>query len=391
MSKCELDFIDEHYVDKDFSMLDKLTLVIPTYNRNYYLSRCLWYHAHFPFGQIIVADSSQEEKKIVNRKTVEKVQEMFGADILYLEYEPETEIYGGDIYQKWGDAVMHVETEYSQICTDKEFFNPKVLIHHIYTLDKKPEYISCIGRWQTIRTNGNRTSCTLNPRFKSYEVNNAYQRYKKSLQYVPWALSHLHGTMRSNIHKRCYELLDNYNITDLRYGEIVVGYTAHLYGKTKHTSMPCRTRDLTHHKGVEKPTESSTLRYPCFDEYDVRTKLEFYRNYLCCINNELESEKVEGISMNQLISDLNMQMIDTYNLSNHVRGNTSRHMAYLSRIIHLFPQAIQELASFILVSIFHKSMGTEIHHYSKWDVELLKIINDTIEEYEVDAPVHYLY
>ena len=46
----EMDFVDECYADKDLSLLKKLTLVIPTYNRNYYLSRCLWYHAHFPFG-----------------------------------------------------------------------------------------------------------------------------------------------------------------------------------------------------------------------------------------------------------------------------------------------------------------------------------------------------
>ena len=66
----EMDFVDECYADKDLSLLKKLTLVIPTYNRNYYLSRCLWYHAHFPFGEIIVADSSPEEKKVVNRETV---------------------------------------------------------------------------------------------------------------------------------------------------------------------------------------------------------------------------------------------------------------------------------------------------------------------------------
>ena len=46
----EMDFVDECYADKDLSLLKKLTLVIPTYNRNYYLSRCLWYHAHFPYA-----------------------------------------------------------------------------------------------------------------------------------------------------------------------------------------------------------------------------------------------------------------------------------------------------------------------------------------------------
>ena len=86
----EMDFVDECYADKDLSLLKKLTLIIPTHNRNY-LSRCLWYHAHFPFGQIIIADSSHDEKKRENQKTVVNVQQMFGANILYLEYEPETE------------------------------------------------------------------------------------------------------------------------------------------------------------------------------------------------------------------------------------------------------------------------------------------------------------
>lgn len=62
MNNRELDFIDECYIDDDLSILEKLTLIIPTYDRNYYLSRCLWYHAHFPFGKIIVADSSHEKK-----------------------------------------------------------------------------------------------------------------------------------------------------------------------------------------------------------------------------------------------------------------------------------------------------------------------------------------
>ena len=138
----EMDFVDECYADKDLSLLKKLTLIIPTYNRNYYLSRCLWYHAHFPFGQIIVADSSPEEKKVVNRETVAKVREMFGADILYLEYEPETEKYGGDIYRKWGDAVMHVETEYVQICTDKAFRIPTGFTDAITFLSLNKDYVA---------------------------------------------------------------------------------------------------------------------------------------------------------------------------------------------------------------------------------------------------------
>ena len=156
MSERQPDFVDECYADKDLSLLKKLTLVIPTYNRNYYLSRCLWYHAHFPFGQIIVADSSPEEKKIVNRETVEKIRSLFYANILYLEYDPETEKYGGDIYRKWGDAVMHVGTKYSQICGDKEYIIPSTLNSEMEFLDNNLEYISAVDKKYLLLQNSKR-------------------------------------------------------------------------------------------------------------------------------------------------------------------------------------------------------------------------------------------
>ena len=155
MNKREPDFVDEYYADKNLSQLEKLTLIIPTYNRNYYLSRCLWYHAHFPFHQIIVADSSPEEKKVVNRNTISKIQAVFGTDILYLEYTPETEQYGGDIYRKWGDAVQHVETEYSQFCTDKEFLIPTSLNECISYLFENPDYITAEGVVYQLKENLN--------------------------------------------------------------------------------------------------------------------------------------------------------------------------------------------------------------------------------------------
>ena len=38
MDKRGLDFVDACYDDKDLSPLDKVTVIIPTHNRNYYLS-----------------------------------------------------------------------------------------------------------------------------------------------------------------------------------------------------------------------------------------------------------------------------------------------------------------------------------------------------------------
>ena len=82
---------------------------------------------------------------MVNRETVAKVREMFGANVRYLEYEPETEKYGGDIYRKWGDAVQHVNTPYSSIPKDKDFLIPTVLIKEIDLLERQRDigFIVC--------------------------------------------------------------------------------------------------------------------------------------------------------------------------------------------------------------------------------------------------------
>ena len=52
---------------KDETTLQKLTVVIPTYGRNYYLSRALHYYTQFKFGELIIADSSQPDKKQINK------------------------------------------------------------------------------------------------------------------------------------------------------------------------------------------------------------------------------------------------------------------------------------------------------------------------------------
>ena len=270
MSKCELDFIDEHYVDKDFSMLDKLTLVIPTYNRNYYLSRCLWYHAHFPFGQIIVADSSQEEKKIVNRKTVEKVQEMFGADILYLEYEPETEIYGGDIYQKWGDAVMHVETEYSQICTDKEFIFPHSSSIGIEFLDNNLDYGSYEGYYVDVDLKGNLLSPQkVHTERKSISDTDAYLRLLHGISHS-FSSINLFAVKRTNVQKEIFSSIISGDINDIRFGEASIELLTLVSAKYYYDdTQPQKYRDITQstRHGRKIFSESSDSRYPYINQY----------------------------------------------------------------------------------------------------------------------------
>ncbi|MDV0443853.1 hypothetical protein McpCs1_12360 [Methanocorpusculaceae archaeon Cs1] len=285
----EMDFVDEYYADKDLSLLKKLTLVIPTYNRNYYLSRCLWYHAHFPFGEIIVADSSPEEKKVVNRETVQKIREKFGANVRYLEYEPETEKYGGDIYRKWGDAVQHVETEYSQIVTDKEFVIPTTSVECIDYLNRYEDYVTAQGERKIaylftfnrcqIKTWGH--SC-------SFDDDSVIDRLKKynSNRTPDEILLNIH---RAKKHKEYYQCYHDSKLNDFRFGEAQLELQPLLAGKAKYfTQMPGKMRDVT--RVHNNNSESSSTRYISLSLYPPERKKNLVAILSNCFQNNLNTQ-----------------------------------------------------------------------------------------------------
>lgn len=108
-----------------------------------------------------------------NIEPVSKIRSIFSANIKYLEYKPETDIYGGDIYQKWSNAVQHVETGYSIICIDKAFLTPTWLNKAISSLEDNPEFISVYGDSYNIRSRENPLSK------KKYFLSQDHLRAKK--------------------------------------------------------------------------------------------------------------------------------------------------------------------------------------------------------------------
>lgn len=278
-----MDFVDECYADKDLSLLKKLTLVIPTYNRNYYLSRCLWYHAHFPFGQIIVADSSPEEKKVVNRETVAKVREIFGANVLYLEYEPETEMYGGDVVRKWGDAVMHVETEYVQICTDKAFRIPTIFANAIDFLSRDKGYVASKPGTSHYITNKSPYPLISQALSVSEVTRELLDGFLDSLCNVGWANSTMFAVFRTQTLKEIFSPIINHRINDIRYGEFHIGYSSYLLGKVHiENTKPFIIRDVSHVTSNKPNSESSTSRYHPIHSYRyllMSGGKDMYENY----------------------------------------------------------------------------------------------------------------
>lgn len=395
----ESDFVDECYADKDLSLLKKLTLVIPTYNRNYYLSRCLWYHAHFPFGEIIVADSSPEEKKVVNRETVTKVREMFGTNIRYLEYEPETEKYGRDIYRKWGDAVQHVETEYSQIVTDKEFTIPTTLNKGIMFLDGNPDYGSVDGKYYFAELDSNNkikyTEGYKNERGWSTKCSlpftNPIDRYLTASTRTN-ASTNLMSLRRADIHKEVYNNLIKYDIRDIRFGEFLPEFTTII--KAKHYYFAddfFNFRDTINATKGRKAilSESSCSRYPYFEQYIEDEVYDVYfKTAVNCLTDEmiksgcnLKSDEIEEI--------INTTLPHALERRGYYSNSRSIRESFYYNYTKYCPKKIQtELINPILIKILNldDNMKNKTDHIGD-DLKIInKLIIDSNKYHQDDLP-----
>lgn len=96
---------------------------------------------------LIVADSSSDEKRMINRNTIQKISDAFGVNIVHLEYNQIIGPSGEGFFWKWGDGVQHVDTDYSQICTDKEFCIPSTQCKCVEFLENNSGYDAVDGEY----------------------------------------------------------------------------------------------------------------------------------------------------------------------------------------------------------------------------------------------------
>lgn len=293
----QMDYISQYYSTYDLSELQKLTLIIPTYNRNFYLSQCLWYHAHFPFSEIIVADSSPEEKRVINRKIVKGLCKQYSANISYYEYDFPAEEYGGEIYRKWGDASSKVKTEYVVSCTDKEFLLPATLCNSVKFLEANPEYSIADGIYYIINSNKYLTQWQ---RIKSFLSEDTADRRKPLTEYVA---SIQFAVQRTKNYYDIFQQIAQYNLYDIRFGETIIETLPIIHGKTwREVKQITSLRDLLPSTHVNKRSvskyiknESSYSRYPMYSDYPDARKLEYSQRLEKCLSNNL-GDDVNNIS-----------------------------------------------------------------------------------------------
>ena len=121
--------------------MSNFSLIIPTYNRPNRLRRLLdYYNKYGKNFNIIVADSSSNENKKLNKKSVLIFSNL---SIIYLDN------YSSKIntFYKIPDASNHVDTKYSVLCADDDFITADGIYKSVDFLEKNSDFSVVQGKF----------------------------------------------------------------------------------------------------------------------------------------------------------------------------------------------------------------------------------------------------
>jgi len=117
----------------------KITLIIITYNRSYYIERLLKYYSLKNFDQnIIVADASDNDSVKNNKIIYKSLESNLSLTVKYLP--------GYSIVDCVDSVLDGVTTPYVVFHPDDDFFIPSALIKMTNFLDKNPDYSGVNGK-----------------------------------------------------------------------------------------------------------------------------------------------------------------------------------------------------------------------------------------------------
>ena len=209
---------------------------------------------------------------------------------------------------------MKVKSDYSQICTDKEFIIPSVVQSSLEYLDEHEDYVCADGRYYLIKESREPIINVWRPTQKSIDEDTKHSRIAAYTRYSD-PLMAIH---RSKIHKKIYSELDNSGLETLGFKERFIDIYTILLGKYYHDSDNAFSfRDVTklHTRNGVNKSQSSYARYPTIYQYPAELYASEYNVFKSFFERELGiSNKNSGTFETWLITYLNSYqgMFDKY-------------------------------------------------------------------------------
>lgn len=264
-------------------------ILIPTYNRPSYLKRILSYYDSFDTGfKIIVADSSVDKYKIMNRDLITSVENL---NIKYLDhYLPSL-----NPHHKLALAVQHVRAKYCVFCADDDFVIPNGIEESIKFLDENPDYICAHGRYMNYSLNHNTFYWKDIYPDKSINIDDPIDRLYCHFQKYCQILYSTHRTLQRKV---IYNEFLNTKVDPVQFGELLPNQLSIILGKMKKLDVLYMMREAYSRVGGYWPSPD---HWPSLIEYieNAAYKQE-YEKFKICLAIYLSREA--NISFNRAMS-----------------------------------------------------------------------------------------
>jgi len=331
----------------------KCTVVIPTYNRHACLKRILsYYHQYGKDLPVLIADSSSEENKKLNRETVSSFNE---SCFSYTDkYDPNT-----TPHHKIADALQQVSTKYCVLCADDDFITLNGIKLSVDFLEHNPDFTVAHGRYISFRLEGDgedKRFCWRNtylppvikPSFKPASTLNhvgmgpsiifpgALERfhYHMSNYYIPT----FYAVHRTDLLKYIWEETLK-NTCDYRFGELLPSMLTLIHGKMKCLDVLYGARDAS---------SVRTFHLRPLKDYTAAEYNEEYAKFKACLAMRLSAES-------GLDKEASVKIIDDAMAAYMKKSYYGRKQALISRIaavLHHMPHWMYECIRILYRKLF---------------------------------------
>lgn len=222
------------------SILSSLTIVVPSYERQFLIPRLCEYSSLMP-AQIIFVDGS-------STSFTEATSEYPHFNYLYVpSLEGETNLPQGSLFRRLRLAFSYVKTKYSVLMPDDEFYSPKALSKCIEFLELNIHYASCRGECYKIK-DLKKYPIALERVYKTLEESNIspaepwLRAYTHFSNYEP---RHIFSITRSEIQSHFYDSIACFSyLSVFAWMEIFFEAFLCLQGPCKMISMPYQLRGV---------------------------------------------------------------------------------------------------------------------------------------------------
>ena len=282
------------------------TIIIPTYNRPQYLQRILGYYDSFGEKfKIIVADSSSDENKKLNKKIISSVSNL---DIKHLDHYP-TEI---NSHHKFADMVNYVEEKYCVFCADDDFIVPNGIKQSVVFLKKNPDFTVAQGYHIVFHLKPGKNGeqqfyWTPNYSQDSIIFPDAKSRLTEHLS--NYTLPTIYAVHRTDFLKMVYQELLNSDVDPMQFGELLPTMLTLIYGQMKWIDVPYAARQA----------ESRVGYWPSLSEYIKAGKYENeYIKFKNCLAFHLSKNSQLDINASKKMVDKAMAAYMKKNYPNNL-------------------------------------------------------------------------